>query len=316
MHKKTIQLLSGVACAAVFAAGQAVAAEPKSCADVRMATPGWADIDSTNAMAGLVLEALGYRQSVQNLSVPITYQGLQKGQLDVFLGNWMPAQKPMVDPLVQKKAVEVVVANLANAKFTLAVPSYVAEAGIKRFADLANHGDKFNKTIYGIEPGAPANQNIDRMIKAKDFGLGDWKLVESGEAAMLTQVARNARDQKWVVFLGWEPHLMNTKFKLNYLEGGDAYFGPNYGAATVYTVTRPGYAKECPNVGRLFSQMKFSVDLENEIIAAYIGEKIEVKTAARDALRKHPELVKAWLDGVTTASGGDGLSAVRQALGI
>lgn len=316
MKKMMIRLLSGAACLAALSTGAASAAEPKSCTDVRMSTPGWADIDSTNAMAGLVLEALGYRPSVQNLSVPITYQGLQKGQLDVFLGNWMPAQKPMVEPLVQKKAIDVVVPNLENAKFTLAVPSYVADAGVKSLADLASHADKFDKTIYGIEPGAPANQNIARMIKANDFGLGDWKLIESGEAGMLTQVGRRVRDQKWIVFLGWEPHLMNTKFNVSYLQGGESYFGPNYGAATVYTVTRPGYASQCPNLGRLFSQMKFSVDVENAIIAANIGNKVEVRAAAREALRKNPQLLEAWLDGVTTASGGDGLAAVKRSLGI
>ncbi len=43
--------------------------------------------DATNAMSGILLKALGYKQNVANLSVPITYQGLKKGQIDVFLGN-------------------------------------------------------------------------------------------------------------------------------------------------------------------------------------------------------------------------------------
>ncbi len=38
------------------------------------------------------------------------------------------------------------------------------------------------------------------------------------------------RDKKWIVFLAWEPHLMNTKFHLTYLDGGDKYFGPNFAA--------------------------------------------------------------------------------------
>lgn len=59
--------------------GTAEAAEPAACHDVRMADPGWSDIDATNAVAGVVLDALGYRQQVSNLSVPITYQGLKKG---------------------------------------------------------------------------------------------------------------------------------------------------------------------------------------------------------------------------------------------
>jgi len=292
------------------------AADPPACTQVRMAGPGWTDIDATNAMSGIVLKALGYKQNVANLSVPITYQGLKKGQIDVFLGNWMPAQAPLVKPFVDEKSIDVVRPNLGNAKFTLAVPDYVAAAGVHSFADLAKNADKFDKHIYGIEPGAPANQNIKRMVDDKGFGLGDWKLVESSETAMLTQVDRAVRDKKWIVFLAWEPHLMNTKFKLSYLDGGDKYFGPNFGGATVNTVVRSGFEQQCPNVGKLFKQMAFNVDLENGVITDVLEKKTNVDAAATDALKRHPELLKTWLDGVSTASGANGLQAVQTALGV
>jgi glycine betaine/proline transport system substrate-binding protein len=294
----------------------ACAAEPPACMQVRMAGPGWTDIDATNAMAGVVLKALGYHQNVANLSVPITYQGLKKGQIDVFLGNWMPAQAPLVKPFVEEKSVEAVRPNLSNAKFTLAVPDYVAAAGVHSFADLAKNADKFDSRIYGIEPGAPANQNIKKIVDEKAFGLGTWKVVESSETGMLTQVERAVRDRKWIVFLGWEPHLMNTKFKLTYLDGGDRYFGPNYGGATVNTVARAGYAGQCPNVGRLFRQLSFNVDLENGVITDVLEKKTNIDAAATDALKHHPELLRTWLDGVNTASGANGLQAVQAALGV
>jgi glycine betaine/proline transport system substrate-binding protein len=292
----------------------ASAAEPQSCMQVRMANPGWTDIDATNAMAGVVLKALGYQQNVSNLSVPITYQGLKRGQIDAFLGNWMPAQGPLVKPFVDEKSIEVVHPNLSNAKFTLAVPDYVAAAGVHSFADLQKNSSRFDSKIYGIEPGAPANQNIRKMVDEKAFGLDGWKLVESSETGMLTQVERAVRDKKWIVFLAWEPHLMNTKFHLTYLDGGDKYFGPNYGGATVNTVARTGYAEQCPNVGRLLKQMTFNVDLENGVIAEVLDKKTSVDAAAAEALKRNPELVKSWLEDVTTATGGNGLEAVQAAL--
>ncbi|SEB16024.1 choline ABC transporter substrate-binding protein [Paraburkholderia sartisoli] len=315
MKKLFKQVVSGVAllCAATtFAA----AAEPRSCTQVNMAGPGWSDIDATNAMTGILLKALGYRQNVANLSVPITYQGLKKGQIDVFLGNWMPAQAPLVKPFEDEKSIEVVHPNLSNAKFTLAVPDYVAAAGVHSFADLAKNADKFDSKIYGIEPGAPANQNIKKMVDDKAFGLGSWKLVESSETGMLTQVERAVREKKWIVFLAWEPHVMNTKFKLTYLDGGDKYFGPNYGGATVNTVARSGYTGQCQNIGRLFRQLTFNVDLENGVISEVLEKKTAVDVAATDALKRHPELLKSWLDGVNTASGANGLQAVQTALGM
>ncbi|MEM5435703.1 choline ABC transporter substrate-binding protein [Paraburkholderia diazotrophica] len=296
--------------------GSSHAAEPQTCTQVRMADPGWTDIDATNAVAGVLLKALGYQQNVSNLSVPITYQGLKKGQIDVFLGNWMPAQGPLVKPFVDEHSIDVLHANLVNAKFTLAVPDYVAAAGVHSFADLVKHADQFNGKIYGIEPGAPANQNIKKMIADKAFGLGDWKIVESSETGMLTQVERAVRDKQWIVFLAWEPHLMNTKFHLTYLSGGDAYFGPNYGGATVNTVTRAGFAGQCTNLAKLFQQMTFNVDMENQIIANVLQNKVDVNTAAMNALKGNPALLSAWLKGVTTTSGADGLQAVQAQLGI
>lgn len=296
--------------------GSTQAAEPQSCTQVRMADPGWTDIDATNAVAGVLLKALGYQQNVSNLSVPITYQGLKKGQIDVFLGNWMPAQGPLVKPFVDEHSIDVLHANLTNAKFTLAVPDYVAAAGVHSFADLVKHADQFNGKIYGIEPGAPANQNIKKMISDKAFGLGDWKVVESSETGMLTQVERAVRDKQWIVFLAWEPHLMNTKFHLTYLSGGDAYFGPNYGGATVNTVTRPGFAGQCTNLAKLFQQMTFNVDMENQIISNVLQNKVDINTAALNALKSNPTLLNTWLKGVTTANGADGLQAVQAQLGI
>jgi len=315
MNKLFKQAMSGVAllCAA---ASFASAAEPQSCMQVNMAGPGWTDIDATNAMTGVVLKALGYKQKVANLSVPITYQGLKKGQIDVFLGNWMPAQAPVVKPFEEEKSIVVVHPNLSNAKFTLAVPDYVAAAGVHSFADLAKNADKFDSKIYGIEPGAPANQNIKKMVDDKAFGLDSWKVVESSETGMLTQVERAVREKKWIVFLAWEPHVMNTKFKLSYLDGGDKYFGPNYGGATVNTVARSGYAQQCPNVDRLFKQLTFNVDIENGVITEVLEKKTSVDVAATEALKRHPELLKSWLDGVNTASGANGLQAVQTALGV
>ncbi|MBV8633187.1 MAG: choline ABC transporter substrate-binding protein [Burkholderiaceae bacterium] len=310
-------LMFAAACGiATIASGPVTAAEPQSCTQVRMADPGWTDIDATNAVTGLVLKALGYQQSVSNLSVPITYQGLKKGQIDVFLGNWMPAQGPLVKPFVDEHSIDVLHANLTNAKFTLAVPDYVAAAGVHTFADLIKHADEFGGKIYGIEPGAPANQNIKKMISDKAFGLGNWSLVESSETGMLTQVERAVRDHKWIVFLAWEPHLMNTKYHLTYLSGGDAYFGPNYGGATVNTVSRAGFTDQCTNLARLFEQMTFNVDLENQIITNVLQNKVDVNTAALQALQANPELLTGWLKGVTTATGGDGLQAVHASLGI
>lgn len=292
------------------------AADEARCATITQSDPGWTDIASTNALSGVVLNALGYQQKVQNLSVALAFQGLKTGQVDVFLGNWMPAQEPVISKFTADDSINVLGANLPAARFTLAVPDYVAAAGVKDFADLQKYAAKFDNKIYGIAPGAPANQNLKKMIDKHDFGLQNWQLVESSESGMLAQVTRAVERKQWIVFLGWEPHAMNTRFKLAYLSGGDAYFGPNYGSATVNTVTRKDFATACPNANRFFSQLKFDVALENAVIARVLDKQEDVQAAAKAELAKRPELLKTWLAGVTTRDGQPAQPAVEKALGL
>ena len=120
----------------------------------------------------------------------------------------------------------------------------------------------------------------------------------------------------WIVFLAWEPHPMNTLFPIIYLSGGDQYFGPNYGDTTVNTLARKGYAAECPNAARLFRQLAFTVPMENEMMAEISAKKLGGDQAATAYLKAHPDLIGPWLDGVTTRDGGDGLAAVKAALGL
>ena len=67
---------------------------------------------------------------------------------------------------------------------------------------------------------------------------------------MLAQAARAQKSDKGIVFLGWEPHPMNKNLDMVYLTGGDDWFGPDFGGATVATNVRKGYLEECPNVGQ------------------------------------------------------------------
>ncbi|KTT31514.1 glycine/betaine ABC transporter substrate-binding protein [Pseudomonas oryzihabitans] len=302
--------LLGVALSAPLVA---LAAEPASCDKVRFADVGWTDITVTTAVTSEVLKALGYQTTTNMISVPVTYKSLQNKDIDVFLGNWMPSMAADIKPYTDNGSVETVRANLEGAKYTLAVPDYVYDAGVKTFADLAKYADKFDDKIYGIEPGNDGNRLIQGMIDKNTFDLGKFKLVESSEAGMLSQVQRAERRKQWVVFLGWEPHPMNTRFKMKYLSGGDDVFGPNYGGATIYTNVRKGYVQECPNVGKLLTNLSFTLDMENQLMDKVLNEKEAPSAAAKAWLKAHPQQLEQWLAGVTTRDGKPGLAAVKAA---
>jgi len=54
-------------------------------------------------------------------------------------------------------------------------------------------------------PATTATALIAGMIKDNKFGLKSFKMVESSEAGMLIEAQRAIKDQKAIVFLGWEP---------------------------------------------------------------------------------------------------------------
>ena len=204
--------------------------------------------------------------------------------------------------------------NLEGAKFTWAVPSYVYEAGVSDFADLAAHAEKFDAKLYGIEPGS--NELMLNVVAADDFGLGEWEVVESSEQGMLSQVERFVRKEDWIVFLAWAPHPMNTAFDLEYLSGGDAYYGPNFGGATVSTQVRKGYADECPEVGKLLTQLTFDVALESEGMGYILEDGMSAMDAARALIAAHPDVLNDWLNGVQALDGTPALDAVTADLGL
>ena len=88
--------------------------------------------------------------------------------------------------------------------------------------------------------------------------------------------------------------------------------------AEVFTNVRRGYVQECPNVGRLLANLKFTLAMENEIMTAILDEdrKEEPDKAATAWLKANPGMLDGWLDGVTTIDGGDGMAAVKAHLGL
>ncbi|MGB5131702.1 MAG: choline ABC transporter permease subunit [Steroidobacteraceae bacterium] len=281
--------------------------EPASCQTVRFADIGWTDVTATTGLASHLLRRLGYKPEVTVLSVPVTYASMKNKDIDVFLGNWMPSMKGDSRAYFADGSVEVIGANLTGAKYTLAVPAYTHDTGLKDFADIQRFGAQLKHEIYGIEPGNDGNRLVLDLIKKNEFGLGSFKLVESSEQGMLAQVERATAARQPIVFLGWEPHPMNTRFDMRYLTGGDSSFGPDFGGATVFTNTRAGYLRECPNVGRLVKNLKFTLRGESELMALILDRHLAPEAAAEEWLKANPAVLKTWFEGVRTLAGDSAL---------
>lgn len=192
----------------VFLSSGAMAADAASCQNVRLGVVNWTDVIATSAMAQVLLDGLGYKTKQTSASQQIIFAGIRDQRLDLFLGYWNPLMTQTITPFVDAKQVKVLAEpSLKDARATLAVPTYLADKGLKTFADIAKFEKELGGKIYGIEPGSGANTQIKAMITKNQFGLGKFQLVESSEAGMLAAVDRAVRRKgsRGVLRLGAAP---------------------------------------------------------------------------------------------------------------
>ncbi|MEI6790138.1 MAG: choline ABC transporter substrate-binding protein [Myxococcaceae bacterium] len=269
------------------------------CQTVHLADIGWTDVSATTAVASELLKALGYTPKITLVSLPVALASLENGQMDAFLGNWMPTQEADIKPYLEKKSLTQLTKNLSQARFTLAVPDYVYEAGVHSLEDLKKYEAHFKKQIYGIEAGNDGNHQILKMINDDAFGLKTWNLVESSEQGMLINVKQAIARKDWVVFLGWAPHPMNLSIHMNYLSGGDSYFGVNSGEASVYTLTRKNLAQDCPELTAFLTRLQFNISQENQLMALILEQHLSPEKAAQVWLGKNTKTAISWIGNPT-----------------
>jgi glycine betaine/proline transport system substrate-binding protein len=303
-------LLAGAALALSAAAAQA--AEPESCKTPHLADVGWTDNTAQNGLFNTVLKGLGYDAKIDVLTLPVILESLKNKQLDFFLDNWMPSNASNLQPYLDAKQIESLKPDLKGAGYGPVVPDYVAAAGVKDIKDLGPNGDKFDKKFYGIEAGNDGNKIVQAKIDDPSTGLKGWELVESSEQGMLVQAQKLMAKKEWVVFLGWAPHPVMGKMPLVYLTGFEK---DGFGDAQVNPLTRVGYSAECPNMGKLLSNLEFTLPMESSVMED-IGNNVDGDTAGAKWLKANPDVLAKWLDGVTTADGQDGLAAVKKSLGL
>ena len=313
MTHKFNRLLAGVAFGASLLAmdGRAQAGDADSCKAVRFADVGWTDIQVITGIASIMFDGLGYQSEVKTLSVPVTYASLKNKDIDVFLGNWMPSMTADIKPYLDDKSVEQLAPNLEGAGYGIVVPQYVADAGVKSIADLAANKDKFNGKFYGIESGNDGNRIIQTIIADAKNNLAGYELVESSEAGMLTEAEKAMKNNEWIMFLGWTPHPIMGDMKIAYL-GGVVDYG--FGPATVHTNVRAGYLAECPNAGKLVSNLKFNLKMEGDMMAPVLKDGKDPKVVAMEWIKANPDSINAWLEGVTAFDGSDAKAAVQKVI--
>ena len=110
---------------------------------------------------------------------------------------------------------------------------------------------------------------------------GGFRVITSTTPAMIEEMAYAIRNKRCAAITAWSPHWMNAKLPIKYLKDPEKVFGE---AENVHTIVRRGFEADYPEVAKFLRQFKW-------------------KPAAREWLKRNPELQAAFLKGVRPQPG-------------
>jgi glycine betaine/proline transport system substrate-binding protein len=272
----------------------------------------WPGVTVKTEVVKQVLETLGYKVNAKSLGQQVIFKGMDSDEIDAFLGNWMPTMMVNYKPYKEDGTIVNVKPNVEEAIYKLAVPTYVWEAGVKSIADLKDHADKFDSKIVAMEAGNDANEIMKDAIKNNTYGLKDWKVVASSTGGMLSSVERATKTDGWIVFPGWQPHWMNVKYDIKYLNDPKNIWGDS---STVYTAARPELKEEAPNFQKFLEQFEVNSEIQSKWILEYQKKERDMEVVAEEWINNNPEVVQEWVKGMTTVDGRDAQEVLAEKFG-
>lgn len=277
---------------------------------IKFGVPAWPGVTVKTEVAAQILQTMGYEAEQSVLSAPAVFESLRTNNLDAYLAGWSPQEDTMIDPLKEKGEIELLGMNLEEGRISLCVPTYVWGSGVKSFADLDKHAEKFKYKIYNLQPGTGMNNHMTEIIENDVAGLGDWTQVESSTPAMLATVKAQMRQNKWVTFGCWKPHWMNVILDIKYLEGvpGAEKF---VSESVVYTIVRKGLKSGYPEVYKFLDQIKVNSEIQSKWIYEFGYKKREPEKVAKEWIGNNLDIVEEWLKGVKTLTGESAAEALR-----
>lgn len=284
--KKTI-FLSAIALVAamglVFGPGSATAA---SKGKVELAYVEWACATaSTNVVAAVLQEKLGYAVETTPVSAAAMWQALATGDVDGMTTAWLPVTHGHYLEKVGDK-VDNLGTNCEGAGIGLVVPTYVT---IDSIEELNANADKFKGEIIGIDPGAGIMSKTEQALE--DYNLDKLKLMEGTGPIMTAVLADKIKNNEWVVVTGWTPHWKFARWDLKYLKDPKGVYG---GEEQIATIARKGLKEDMPEVYKVLDNFHWTLPEIGQVMG-WIADGSEPYDAAKRWIDENPDKVNAWI---------------------
>jgi len=254
----------------------------------------WARETISTHLLAAILEEVGYDVEVTQVEAGPMFASVADGTADFHTSAWLPAThanywEEYEDDLV--KVTEV----LDQAPLALTVPSYMEDINsIEDLKDNTELGEAVNWEIIGIDPGAGIMQNTAIVIE--EYGLDNWEVVESSEAAMLTELRKAIEAEEPIIVPLWKPHWIFGVEDLKMLEDPQGIYGGD--GDQIYTVARQGLDEDAPAAYRVLENYTETYELVEELMPLVHDEGMDPADVAKEFLEDNPDMFEQWTDGV------------------
>ncbi|WP_255259577.1 glycine betaine ABC transporter substrate-binding protein [Lentibacillus sp. CBA3610] len=254
----------------------------------------WARETISTHLLGALLEMVGYNVELTQVEAGPMWSSVADGSADFHTSAWLPATHGSYWDEYQND-IDQVKQVLDKAPLSLGVPSYMED--VNSLEDLQGNeelGEAVNWEVVGIDPGAGIMENTQEAFDV--YGLDNWELTSSSEAAMLTELQDAVENEEPIVVPLWQPHWIFGVLDLKMLEDPEEVYGGE--GDQIYTVAREGLEEDAPRAYKVLEQYEENYDMINEMMPKVHDEDQDPAEVVQEFIDNNPELVDEWLDGV------------------
>ena len=261
-------------------------------------TLGYIDWDENVAISSLTKvlleEKLGYKVELQRSDEAVleqVYSGVAGGELDAFQDVWIPNQKEYLSE-VEDEVEHLEPWFEGKTEQGIAVPYYM---DVRSLSKLEHAGTDM---INGIESGSAVMPQINNKV-IPGYQL-DMKLVESSTSAMLSELDKAYKMREPIVFFGWSPHWMNTRYDIRYLKDPRDLQGDFNDSAEISSIVNENLSEDDPTAYELIKSISLSKDEVNQM-EADINEAGDPEAGVKAWLEDNRSVVRPWIDAAQKA---------------
>jgi len=262
--------------------------------DLTLPYVAWARETISTHLLAAILEDVGYNVEVTQVEAGPMFTSVADGSADFHTSAWLPAThasywEQYEDDLVKVNEV------LDKAPLALTVPTYMEDINsIEDLKDNTELGESVNWEIVGIDPGAGIMQNTETALE--EYELDNWEVVQSSEAAMLTELRKAIENEEPIVVPLWKPHWIFGVEDLKMLEDPKEIYGGE--GDQIYTVARQGLEEDAPAAYRVLENYSETYEMVEELMPLVHDEGQDPADVAQQFLDDNPDLLEEWTEGV------------------